>query len=371
MMSTPEIYLGLMSGTSIDSIDVAAMTFTGGKLQLLGTHAEPIPELLKQQIVDLCQPGKDSVQLLCETDNQLGELFARAALALMEAENIKSDQIAAIGSHGQTVRHSPPRSGAIAFTQQIGDANIIAARTGCTVVADFRRKDMALGGHGAPLVPAFHRTLFSDAQANRVIANIGGISNITVLPRDRSCYGFDTGPGNLLLDAWCAKHTGNRFDNQGAWGATGQVCHELLDQFMAHPFLGQVAPKSTGREMFNLAWLEAQLSDRSLEAADIQATLVSFTAQSLAGAINGLKEPVDEVYICGGGVFNDHLMAQLQIALGYTTLHSTEKLGLNPTWVEACAFAWLAYQYINKQPGNLPSVTGASREAVLGALYQP
>jgi anhydro-N-acetylmuramic acid kinase len=370
-MSTPEIYLGLMSGTSIDSIDAAAMTFTGGKLQVLGTHGEPIPELLKQQIVDLCQPGKDSVQLLCETDNQLGELFAQAALTLMQAEGIRPDQVAAIGSHGQTVRHSPPKSGAIAFTQQIGDANIIAARTGCHVVADFRRKDMALGGHGAPLVPAFHKTLFSDAQANRVIANIGGISNITALPSDGSCYGFDTGPGNLLLDAWCAKHTGNSFDDRGSWGATGQVCQNLLDQFMAHPFIGQAAPKSTGREMFNLAWLETQLSDYSLKAKDIQATLVSFTAQSLAGAINGLNESVDEVYICGGGVFNDQLMAQLQIALGPITLNSTEKLGLDPTWVEACAFGWLARQHMNNQPGNLPSVTGASREAVLGALYLP
>ena len=370
-MSTSEIYLGLMSGTSIDSIDAAAMTFSGGKLKLLGTYAEPIPARVKQQIVDLCQPGKDSVQLLCETDNQLGELFAQTALALMQAEGIHPEQVAAIGSHGQTVRHSPPNSGAIAFTQQIGDANIIAARTDCHVVADFRRKDMALGGHGAPLVPAFHKTLFSCAQTNRVIANIGGISNITVLPRERSCYGFDTGPGNLLLDAWCAKHTGQSFDDRGSWGATGEVCQKLLNQLMDHPFIAQVAPKSTGREMFNLAWLETQLRGFNVKPQDIQATLVSFTAQSLAAAINKLNEPVDEVYICGGGVFNDQLMAQLQIALGPRALHSTEKLGLDPTWVEACAFGWLAHQYINNQPGNLPSVTGASREAVLGALYRP
>jgi anhydro-N-acetylmuramic acid kinase len=370
-MSTPEIYLGLMSGTSIDSIDAAAMTFTGGELQLLGTHAQPIPAQLKEQILDLCQPAKDNVQLLCETDNQLGELFAQSALALMNTKNIRPDQIAAIGSHGQTIRHSPPVSGAIAFTQQIADANIIAVRTGCKVVADFRRKDMALGGHGAPLVPAFHKTLFADTTANRVIANIGGISNITALPSDRSCYGFDTGPGNLLLDAWCAKHTGHGFDDKGSWGATGQVSYKLLEQLMAHPFISQAAPKSTGREMFNLSWLEKQLSGYNLTAQDIQATLVSFTAQSLAGAINQLNEPVDEVYICGGGVFNDELMDKLQIALGSTPLHSTEQLGLDPTWVEACAFGWLARQRINNQPGNLPSVTGASREAVLGALYLP
>ena len=370
-MVNPEIYLGLMSGTSIDSIDAAAITFTGGRLQLLGTHSQAIPESLKQQIIDLCQPGKDSLQLLCETDNQLGELFAEAALALMAAENISAEQVVAIGSHGQTVRHSPPKAGAIPFSQQIGDANIIAARTGCRVVADFRRKDMALGGHGAPLVPAFHKWLFADNQANRVVANIGGISNITALPKDGSCFGFDTGPGNLLLDAWCFKNTGNSFDHRGSWGAAGKINTQLLNQLMGHPFISQTAPKSTGREMFNLAWLEQQLEGCSLAAQDIQATLVGFTAQSLAGAINALNEPADEVYICGGGVFNDQLMAQLQIALGSLPLHSTQQLGLDPTWVEACAFAWLAHQRINNRPGNLPRVTGASRETVLGALYLP
>jgi anhydro-N-acetylmuramic acid kinase len=370
-MSAAAIYLGLMSGTSIDSIDAAAMTFNGGKLQLLGTYSQPIPEQLKLQVIDLCQPGTDSVQLLCETDNQLGELFAEAAMALMSAEKITSDQVVAIGSHGQTIRQSPPATGAIPFSQQIGDANIIAARTGCKVVADFRRKDMALGGHGAPLVPAFHKTLFSDPHTNRVIANIGGISNITALARDGGCYGFDTGPGNLLLDVWCSKHTGNSFDDGGAWGATGQVNLKLLEQLMTHPFLSEPAPKSTGREIFNLAWLESQLSGCSLTAEDIQATLVSFTAESLANAINGLDESVDEVYACGGGVFNYQLMLELQAALGSTPLNSTQCLGLDPTWVEACAFGWLAYQRINKLAGNLPSVTGASRETVLGALYLP
>ena len=360
-----------MSGTSIDSIDAAAVYFDEGEFKLLGSYVQNIPKPVKQAILNLCQPGTDSVKLYAETDHQLGQLFATAALALMAELSLSKADIAAIGSHGQTVRHAPPADGSIAFSLQIADPNIIAARTGCHVVADFRRKDMALGGHGAPLVPAFHKTLFSCAQTNRVIANIGGISNITALPRDRSCYGFDTGPGNLLLDAWCAKHTGQSFDDRGSWGATGEVCQKLLNQLMGHPFIAQVAPKSTGREMFNLAWLETQLSDFNLKPQDIQATLVSFTAQSLAAAINKLNEPVDEVYICGGGVFNDQLMAQLQIALGPRALHSTEKLGLDPTWVEACAFGWLAHQYINNQPGNLPSVTGASREAVLGALYRP
>ena len=365
------LYIGLMSGTSIDGIDAVAASFDQGQFKLVGSYSQTIPEQLKQDIQNLCQPGIDRVQLYAETDQLMGELFAEACLGLMAELGLTADQIAAIGSHGQTVRHSAPGQGNISFSQQIGDPNIIAARTGCAVVADFRRKDMALGGHGAPLVPAFHKTLFSCAQTNRVIANIGGVSNITALPRERSCYGFDTGPGNLILDAWCAKHTGQSFDDRGSWGATGEVCQKLLNQLMGHPFIAQVAPKSTGREMFNLAWLETQLSGFNLQPQDIQATLVSFTAQSLAAAINKLNEPVDEVYICGGGVFNDQLMAQLQIALGPRALHSTEKLGLDPTWVEACAFGWLAHQYINNQPGNLPSVTGASRKAVLGALYRP
>ena len=371
MISAAEIYIGLMSGTSVDSIDAAAMTFDDGQLQLIGTHSQAIPAILKRNIIDLCQPGRDSVLLYCQTDNQLGELFAEAAVALMNAETIAPDQVAAIGSHGQTIRHAPPGASTIAFTQQIGDANIIAARTGCKVVADFRRKDMALGGHGAPLVPAFHQTLFSDPIKSRVIANIGGISNITVLANGAHCYGFDTGPGNLLLDAWCNKHTGCSFDDKGAWGASGQSDNKLLSRLKSHPFMALPAPKTTGREAFNLSWLEQQLTDLDLVVEDVQATLVNFTAQTLAEAIRALKEPIDEVYVCGGGAFNDELMTQLQSDLGAIPMQSTQRLGLDPAWVEACAFAWLARQRLNGLPGNLPRVTGASRETRLGALYLP
>ena len=370
-MSNQEIYIGLMSGTSIDSVDAAAITFYDGKVQLLGTHSHSIPGPLKQQIVDLCQPGKDNLQLLGETDSVLGELFAEAALALMTAEDIAPSQVAVIGCHGQTVRHIPPAAGAFAFTQQIGDANIIAARTGCNVIADFRRKDMALGGHGAPLVPAFHRTLFASTEKSRVIANIGGVSNITVLPKNGRCYGFDTGPGNLLLDAWCAKHTGQAFDDRGDWAASGEPDATLLKQFLGHPFISQSAPKSTGRETFNPDWLAQQLTGHTLAAEDIQATLVCFTAVSLADAVKALQEQIDEVYVCGGGVFNDQLMTQLRLNLGVTPVASTGTLGMDPTWVEACAFAWLAHQHIKGLPGNLPAVTGASRETILGAHYLP
>ncbi len=244
-MDSATIYLGLMSGTSIDSIDVAAVDFTRDRLNLIGTHSHPIPEHLKQQILNLCLPGSDSLQLYCETDNLLGRLFADAALALMTAGNIQSNQIAAIGSHGQTVRHSPPMGDNLAYSQQIGDPTIIAARTGCPVVADFRRADLALGGHGAPLVPAFHQQLFSQPEKNRVILNIGGIANITVLAANGDCRGFDTGPGNILLDGWCQLHLGTAYDNNGNWGAGGTANGSLLKQLKCHHFFAQPAPKST------------------------------------------------------------------------------------------------------------------------------
>ena len=213
------LYIGLMSGTSIDGIDAVAASFDQGQFKLVGSYSQTIPEQLKQDIQNLCQPGIDRVQLYAETDQLMGELFAEACLGLMAELGLTADQIAAIGSHGQTVRHSAPGQGNISFSQQIGDPNIIAARTGCAVVADFRRKDMALGGHGAPLVPAFHRQLFSDARLNRVIVNIGGMANITVLPAQGHCSGFDTGPGNLLLDSWCKKHLASDYDSNGQWAA--------------------------------------------------------------------------------------------------------------------------------------------------------
>jgi anhydro-N-acetylmuramic acid kinase len=372
-MDSANIYLGLMSGTSIDSIDVAAVEFTqnNGTPVLLGSHSHPIPETLKQQILTLCLPGSDSVQLLCETDNLLGELFAEAALTLISSLNIRTQQIAAIGSHGQTVRHSPPGADRLAYSQQIADPTIIAARTGCTVVADFRRADMALGGHGAPLVPAFHQQLFSQPEINRVILNIGGIANITVLNANGDCSGYDTGPGNILLDSWCRQQLGTAYDNNGDWGAGGTVDSALLKQLKSHSFFAQPAPKSTGREEFNLAWLENQLSEFNLPAQDIQATLMQLTADSIADQINNLGLPISEVFACGGGVMNSALMQLLADAMPQSTVSSTSELGLDPNWVEACAFAWLAKQRLELKPGNLPAVTGASRETVLGGLYLP
>ena len=370
-MNSASIYLGLMSGTSIDSIDVAAVEFIRDTPSLLGTHSHPIPETLKQQILDLCLPGSDTVQLYCETDNRLGELFAEAALTLMSSLNIQAEQIAAIGSHGQTVRHSPPGTDNLAYSQQIADPTIIAARTGCPVVADFRRADMALGGHGAPLVPAFHKQLFSQPEKNRVILNIGGIANITLLAANGDCRGYDTGPGNILLDSWCQLQLGTAYDHNGDWGAGGTVDSSLLKQLKSQRFFALPAPKSTGREEFNLAWLKNQILEFDLPAEDIQATLMQLTADSIADQINNLGMPISEVFVCGGGVLNSALMQLLADAIPQSTLDSTSKLGLDPNWVEACAFAWLAKRRIEKKSGNLPAVTGASRETILGGLYLP
>ena len=370
-MSNAHIYLGLMSGTSIDSIDVAAIEFVDDAPRLLGTHSHSIPEELKQQILNLCLPGSDSVQLYCETDSLLGELFADAALALMTALNIQAHQIIAIGSHGQTIRHAPPNPGRLAYSQQIGDPTIIAARTNCTVVADFRRADIALGGHGAPLVPAFNQTLFSDPENNRVIVNIGGIANITILAANGDCSGYDTGPGNMLLDSWCQQQLGTAYDSNGDWGSGGTVNSKLLKQLKSQPFFALPAPKSTGREEFNQAWLEDQLAEFDLPAQDVQATLMQLTADSIADQINNLGQSISDIFICGGGVHNGGLMQRLADAMPESKISPTSELGLDPNWVEACAFAWLAKRRIEKMPGNVPAVTGATRKAILGGVYLP
>ena len=370
-MNSANIYLGLMSGTSIDSIDAVAVEFNGDQLQLLGSYSHAIPENLKQQILGLCLPGSDSVQRYGETDNELGELFAEAATALMSSLNIRKEQVIAIGSHGQTVRHTPPEPNQPGFSLQIGDPTLIAARTGCPVVADFRRADMALGGHGAPLVPAFHQQLFSHPKKNRVILNIGGIANITLLAADGDCSGFDTGPGNILMDSWCQRQLGTAYDNNGDWGIGGTANSQLLERLGLHRFFARPAPKSTGREDFNLPWLDKQLIGFDLPAQDIQATLMQLTADSIAGEINNLGLPISEVFVCGGGVLNSGLMQLLVNAIPESTVNSTAELGLDPNWVEACAFAWLAKQRIEKKSGNLPAVTGASRATILGGVYLP
>lgn len=371
-MNTTNIFIGLMSGTSIDAVDAVAINFNDGGFNVVGTHSHSLPVSLRQGILKLCSGGDDSVQLLADTDHQLGALFAEATLTLMTQLQLAPDQVSAIGCHGQTVRHSPPGENLPANSLQIGDPNIIATGTGIAVVADFRRKDMALGGQGAPLVPAFHREIFADTRNSRVIVNIGGIANLTYLPVAGDCIGFDTGPGNVLMDLWCQQHLGSAYDAGGDWAASGVVNQQLLERLLNCDFFAQPAPKSTGRELFNWGWLESQLAGfETEEPQNIQATLLALTATSIGNAVQALNGAVDEVYVCGGGAFNLSLMRALQQYLQDSPVASTQALGIDPEWVEACAFAWLARQRLEHKVGSLATVTGAARDAVLGALYLP
>lgn len=365
---TAQYYVGLMSGTSMDGVDAVLVEFAGNTLNVAATHEKEIPAPLLSQLHQLADPKTSDINLLGQCDRACGELFAQATNELLALASIDASQVIAIGSHGQTVRHMPNLT--YPFSLQIGDASTIATLTNIDTVADFRRKDIALGGQGAPLVPAFHQHLFSDKAANRIILNIGGISNITWLSTSGiDIQGFDTGPGNTLLDAWFAKHNEGAFDKSGQWAATGEVDKQLLSNFLAHPYFQSPAPKSTGRELFNLDWLQRHLSDFSyLRPQDVQATLAELTAVSISQEIKKLKQ-VDEIYVCGGGIFNRDLISRIEVQIPRVPIKSTQHLGLAPQWVEAIAFAWLAYRFVEKKSGNLPLVTGAKKPAILGAFY--
>lgn len=366
-----ELFIGLMSGTSMDGIDAVVAEFGQHGLRLHGTHTEPWPAEVREGLVALSQPGANEIDRMGEMDIIVGELFARAALNLMEKSGIGADQVWGIGSHGQTIRHRPQLKSP--FTLQIGDPNTIAERTGLTVVADFRRRDMAAGGQGAPLVPAFHQYLFHSDKTDRVIVNLGGIANITVLRRNTESvvYGFDTGPANGLMDAWHQRHRWQPFDQGGQWAASGHVNAELLKQLLAHPYFALPAPKSTGREDFHVDWLLKQLDqfNQAIQPVDVQATLLELSAHSLADAIRQQELAAGELVICGGGAYNGALWRRIeQLLPGFQVLSSAD-FGLAPTWVEATAFAWLACQTLQGLPGNLPGVTGAKGPRILGGVY--
>ena len=356
-----ELYMGLMSGTSADGIDAALVDFNTLQPKLIATHYNEFTPKLRQTVLDICRPGHDEINRLGELDILLGKEFARAANTLLQHHHINPKHIRAIGSHGQTIRHHPQRQ----FTLQIGDPNIIAAETGITTVADFRRRDMAYGGQGAPLVPAFHQHIFSKKNTHRAVVNIGGIANITLLTS--SVLGFDTGPGNTLLDAWTEKHLQQRCDKNGAWAAQGILNPSLLKNLLDDPFFKLPPPKSTGREYFNLMWLEKYLP-ANLSAIDVQTTLVELTACSIISAIKNYLS-TGEILICGGGIHNAFLLERLKTLADPLSVHSTEQAGINPDWVEAIAFAWLAKQTLDKKPGNLIAVTGAKQPTILGGVY--
>ncbi len=365
-----EKYIGLMSGSSLDGIDAVLVAFESAQPQLLAHHLEPLESSLVKELDSLTRPGNNELSRYCRTDVMLGECFANAVMALLYKTGVTPDSVRAIGSHGQTLRHYPDSDRP--STLQIGDPNIIAERTGLTTVADFRRRDMAAGGQGAPLVPAFHQAVLHDPERNRIILNIGGIANITLLPAntEKTTSGFDTGPGNALLDAWIKQQRNEAYDQNGEWAASGKVHPELLTALLGEPYFYHAPPKSTGRDIFNLEWVSnCWPTVAELNPQDVQATLLELTAVSITDAIQQTQFEPEQILICGGGVHNATLLQRLQQLLCGSKVVSTNEVGLNPDWIEAMAFAWLAKQTLEHQAGNLPAVTGARHGVVLGGIY--
>ncbi len=363
------LYAGLISGTSMDGVEAVLLDVDGARFAIRAAHHHDYPAELRRELERvIATPDAVTPDALGQLDVRLGEVFATAALALLDRSVTARGSVRAIGSHGQTVLHRP--RGAAPFTLQIGDPNVIAERCGVDVVADFRRRDIAAGGEAAPLAPAFHAAAFGRPGESVAVANIGGIGNVTLIDGRGHVLGFDTGPGNCLMDLWARRILGEPFDRNGAWAARGRVDETLLERLMAEPYLALPFPKSTGRELFNTAWFEPLLGDVPLEPADVQATLNEYTARSIAEAITLLAglDP-DALYVCGGGAFNGELMRRLQQRLPRARVADTSALGIPPDQVEAALFAWLAHRRIENLPGSLPSVTGARGARVLGAIY--
>ncbi|MEH6569419.1 MAG: anhydro-N-acetylmuramic acid kinase [Halioglobus sp.] len=368
-----DLYIGLMSGTSIDAIDSAIVKYQDGKITLVATREHSIPGKTRDRIAKISETGDDEIERLGRLDKELGILFGEATLALLQQAKLAAHDIAAIGSHGQTIRHRPP-SGLThpdqSFTLQIGDPNTIAEQTGITTVADFRRRDIAAGGEGAPLAPGFHAAVFAQPGINRAIVNIGGIANASILRGTDLIAGYDTGPGNTLLDNWILKQRGTPYDKSGNWAAEGLVSEPLLQILLSHPYFTKTGPRSTGKEAFNLDWLDQCLSTLpKMEARDIQATLAELTAASIVKGIANSGIEIEEVYICGGGAHNTDLMRRLYNELTPVVLDSTIAIGMHPDWVEAAAFAWLARQTLEQLAGNAPVVTGAAGPRILGGIF--
>jgi anhydro-N-acetylmuramic acid kinase len=362
-------FIGLISGTSMDGIDAVVVSFQPSRMRLHATLEYQYPQQLSRHLQHAIRhPDSCSIDQIGTLDRQVGESFRDATLDIVAKAGLAASDIAAIGSHGQTLRHKPDATAP--FSLQIGDPATIAVGTGITTVADFRRADIAAGGQGAPLVPPFHQWLFGGS-ADRIVLNIGGIANITLLgDSDDMTSGFDTGPGNTLLDLWCRQHLGKPFDRGGDWAASGNTEAELLEGLLSDDYFSVAPPKSTGLEHFNLDWLMRHGADRYTPE-NVQATLAELSAQSIAAAINQHAPKANELLVCGGGVHNADLMRRLRTRLPGMTVSSTAEAGLDPDWVEATAFAWLAMRTLHGRSGNLPNVTGASRKLVLGAIHSP
>ena len=352
----------------MDAIDAALVDFDVAPLRIIATSATPFAPALKRRLSTLIEnAGSVALDEVGQIDVELGSAFAQAALELMRSTGVGAGQVTAIGSHGQTLRHRPDL--APPFTWQIGDPNTLAEMTGVTVVADFRRRDVAAGGQGAPLLPVFHDQFFRSDREDRVIANLGGIANMTILTRDSSVTGFDTGPANRLLDAWISLHEGRDFDAGGAWAATGRIDETLLRELLDEPYLRLAPPKSTGRELFNLPWLQNKLGLFSRQPRDVQATLQQFTAASLADAVRQYA-PGAALYVCGGGAHNVSLLEALALLIAPNRVAGTDTLGLDPDYVEAVAFAWFAKRTLDGLTSSAGGVTGAKGARILGGVYR-
>ncbi|MCU7882756.1 MAG: anhydro-N-acetylmuramic acid kinase [Candidatus Thiodiazotropha sp. (ex Lucinoma annulata)] len=368
-MPSESIYIGLISGTSLDGVDAVAVDFSADQVNLLASHLEPYSIHLQEALRSICLPGENEIDRLGELDRQVAKTFADACNTLLDKAGLQYKQVIAIGSHGQTIRHRPYAKHP--FTLQIGDPNTLTELTGVTTVADFRRRDMAAGGQGAPLVPALHQALFQHPEQKRIVLNLGGIANITCLPseKDNLVIGYDTGPANTLLDRWIKQHLAVDLDHKGEWARCGKVQDTLLQELLADTYFNQPPPKSTGSEYFNLDWLGKKLAQINYAAEDVQATLLELTAVSIAQAIIREGYSESEILVCGGGVHNAYLLERLNAQLPDSTIHPTSEYGVNPDWVEAITFAWLAKRTLAGLNGNLCSVTGAVRDVVLGGIY--
>jgi anhydro-N-acetylmuramic acid kinase len=358
------LFVGLMSGTSLDGADAALVDFSSGSPRTLAFATVPFSDSLRDELLALSEPGSDSLELAGKVSVELAELYARAVEAVVAGGGIERSEIVAIGCHGQTVRHRPEQG----FTIQLNDPARLAERTGIDVVADFRRRDMAAGGQGAPLAPAFHEAVFRDASRSRSIVNIGGISNVTWLHPGRKTLGFDCGPGNVLLDGWARRHLGARYDEDGQWASQGRTDARLLERLLEEPFLDSSPPKSTGRELFRIAWLEDRLPG-AYDPADIQSTLTDFTARAIVDAIDRFCPATDEIYLAGGGARNGALASRIAALARGRPVAPTDVLGVPVEHVESMAFAWLAMKCVRREPVDLTAATGSRAPRILGAIY--
>ena len=364
------LFAGVISGTSMDGVDAALLALGEDGVTTVATYSAAIPDPLKRELHTLAQDPSVAALRFWNADAQLGAIFADAVLGLLAVAGVEAREVTAIGSHGQTVYHAP--RAATPVTVQLGDPSIIAERTGITTVADFRRRDIAAGGEGAPLAPAFHRAVFSASGVERAILNLGGIANVSVLPADpdRPPLGFDTGPANTLLDAWVRSRFGIDMDRDAALARDGEVIPSLLAALLAEPYFDRTPPKSTGRELFNEAWLDAGLdAHEDAEPRDVLRTLCELTAETAVAAVERFSPPTRELYLCGGGARNPLVAARIAERAAPIRVDTTAALGIDPDWVEAAAFAWLAMRTLAGEAGNAPAVTGAGREAVLGGIY--